>query len=231
MTPSLTCKSAAAAFGLCLLAGMAHTSAEAADLPVYVPPPPAPVWSWAGPYLGLHVGAVDGDISARGEEDPEDFELKLDPNGIVGGVQAGYNFQFDSIVLGVEGDFSFGDVDDVAYPADFRFETQIDWMATIRGRVGWAMDRTLFYATGGAAFADMELKASEGPFTDKDTQTMFGWTVGGGVEHAFTDYLSFKAEYLYADFNKETFTLGGEDERGRADLQTHTFRVGVNWLF
>ncbi|QPC45060.1 porin family protein [Kaustia mangrovi] len=219
--------------------------AHAADLPVYTPPPPVPVWSWTGPYAGLHVGTVDGDLDG-------DMELtgtsvsssaNMDPNGIMGGLQVGYNYQFDSVVVGLEGDIGFGDVDDVIYPDSLvpRIESRIDWMATIRGRLGWAWDRTLFYVTGGVAFADVKIK-SEFSFSafddsDSDRETLVGWTVGGGVEHALTDNISLKAEYLYADLGKKTFryspTIFGsaEDWNSDMDLKTHTFRVGVNWLF
>mgnify|MGYP000303695003 CR=1 FL=1 len=232
----------------------AATHAQAADLYVPAPPPPEPVWSWAGPYAGLHVGALDGDIDDNfdtffeGKQPEPVVEVdsasinadSMDPNGIMGGIQAGYNFQFDSIVLGVEGDVSLGDVDDTIYPFLFspagRIESQIDWMATIRARLGWAMDRTLFYVTGGMAFTDLELKVEDGftNFKDKDSQSMFGWTIGGGVEHAVTDHISLKAEYLYADFGKEDFKFSSPrspDIRGKVDLDTHTFRVGVNYLF
>ncbi len=220
---------AAAAIGM-----FAAANAQAADLYVPPPPPPAPVWSWTGPYAGLHVGAVDGDI----DDNLSEFDIvgdSMDPNGIMGGIQAGYNFQFDSIVLGIEGDLSLGDVDDTIYPGFARMEAQIDWMATIRGRLGWAWDRTLFYATGGIAFTDLEIKLDLGGPSDKDKNSYLGWTVGGGVEHAVTDNISLKAEYLYADFGKENFDFsfgGGEFEpNGHAKLKTHTFRVGVNYLF
>ncbi len=241
----LTTGVATAALGLCLaVGGVTVPRASAADLPVYVPPPPAPVWSWTGPYAGLHVGAIDGDIDDNFDVEGDDIAEvpadSMDPNGIMGGLQAGYNFQFDSIVLGVEGDISFGDVDDVIYPSLFspsgRIESQIDWMATIRARVGWAWDRTLFYATGGMAFTDLKIKVDDdlAGFNDSDKNSYFGWTVGGGVEHAVSDSISLKAEYLYADFGKESYSFSDTqfpDVKGDVKLTTHTFRVGVNWLF
>ncbi len=235
-----TTGTAMAAAGLCLaLGGMGATGAHAADLPAYVPPPPPPVWSWTGPYVGLHVGAVDGDLDGTVDvEDPIVSErVTTDPNGIMGGIQAGYNYQFDSIVLGLEGDVSFGDVDDVVYPTivgfPARVEPEIEWMATIRGRLGWAWDRTLFYATGGVAFTDVKAKIDAGPAgSDSDKSSYFGWTVGGGVEHAVSDSISLKAEYLYADFGKEKFSFFDDYiTSDDAKLTTHTFRVGVNWLF
>ncbi len=258
MKKLLLTSAAAATVGAFVTAG-----AQAADLYVPAPPPPAPVWSWAGPYVGVHAGVIDGDIDdnlgtgiSAPPTRPTGGNLSLsaapstnadsmDPNGIMGGIQAGYNFQFDSIVLGLEGDVSLGDVDDTIYPSVLtsadRMEAQMDWMATIRGRLGWAMDRTLFYVTGGMAFTDLELKMdiAGGVTSDKDTNSYFGWTVGGGVEHAFTDNISLKAEYLYTDFGKEKYSFfGGGDGQigppevdGDVKLKTHTFRVGVNYLF
>ncbi|QPC42446.1 porin family protein [Kaustia mangrovi] len=243
MKTTLMAGVAAAGLGLALAAGAGGApAAQAADL--YVPPPPPPpMWSWTGFYGGVHAGMVDGDIDGDPffgqKSDFSNNETVLDPNGFMGGIQAGYNYQIDSIVLGVEGDFSLGDVDDTAYPFVFgpsRAEAQIDWMATIRARVGWAMDRTLFYATGGMAFTDLELKLDSAGFGDKDSNSYFGWTVGGGVEHAVTDHITLKAEYLYADFGKEGFSFygGGQELPETSDdfkLKTHTFRVGVNYLF
>lgn len=235
--------SSAAALGLVVAAASyAAPQAQAADLGPYVPPPaPVPVWTWTGAYAGLHVGTLDGDAegTAVAPGDIGSQDLTADPNGVLGGIQAGYNFQFGSFVLGAEGDVSFGDIDDVIYPEMFgafptRIEAEMDWMATIRGRLGWAWDRTLFYATGGVAWTDLDVTADAGADgSDSDSASMFGWTVGGGVEHALTDSISMKAEYLYADFGREDldFNFDGFEVSSDADLETHTFRVGVNWLF
>lgn len=210
--------STAAALGVAFAAGgYQMPDARAADLSYMPPPQPVPaMWSWSGPYVGLHVGTLDGDVEGDPffgkDKDPESTEV-LDPNGVLGGVQAGYNFQFDSLVVGLEGDVSFGDVDDVVYPFGWRNEAQIDWMATLRARAGWAMDRTLFYATGGIAFTELELTIDFGEgFKDSDKNSMLGWTVGGGVEYALTDHVSMKAEYLYADFGSEEYEFSIEGE-------------------
>ena len=92
-------------------------------------------------------------------------------SGFVGGGQLGYNFQFNRLVLGVEGDISFTDWHET------------DAFGTVRGRLGYAWERVLPYVTAGLAIADSET----------------GWTAGGGVELAFSDNVSLRGEYLHFD--------------------------------
>ena len=95
-------------------------------------------------------------------------------DGFVVGGQIGINWQFNNFVAGIEGDGSFTDF------------SNVDSVETIRGRVGLAFDRFLVYGTGGAAFED---------FDD------LGWVGGGGVEYAFTDFISGGVEFLHYDFD------------------------------
>jgi outer membrane immunogenic protein len=194
-----------------------------------------PERDWSGPYIGGSIGGafVDGDISA-------DFAVpgsvgNLDEGGVIGGGQLGWNFQHEQFVFGLEGDFSFLDVDD-----DTTFlgkgpgliETEFDWFATIRGRAGVATGQTLFFVTVGAAFADAELSVSAGGIgaTVTEKETLVGVTVGGGIEHWFTEAISGKLEYLYADLGKiERNFLPGTP--GAAEPEIHIIRAGVNYHF
>jgi outer membrane immunogenic protein len=97
--------------------------------------------------------------------------LSVDSNGFIGGGQVGYNFQFNQLVLGVEGDISFTDWHET------------DAFGTVRGRLGYAWERILPYVTAGLAIADSET----------------GWTAGGGVELAVSDNISLRGEYLHFD--------------------------------
>jgi outer membrane immunogenic protein len=84
------------------------------------------------------------------------------------------------------------------------YDTKIDWFGTVRGRVGYAMDRALIYGTGGLAFGSVENRYLDGPansFSEKCTQT--GWTAGAGIEYAFDDHWSAKAEYLYRPWKSD----------------------------
>ena len=75
-------------------------------------------------------------------------------------------------------------------------EPRSTWLATVRGRAGWAWDRVLFYGTGGAAFGNVQAGGIGGPF---DSATQTGWTAGAGVEWAFLPNWTAKVEYLYVD--------------------------------
>ena len=81
-------------------------------------------------------------------------------------------------------------------------QTQSDWLATVRGRAGYAFDRILIYGTGGGAFGNVQAGVRRaGPFSSS-TQT--GWTAGAGVEFAFTPNLTAKVEYLYVDLGNQS---------------------------
>ena len=195
---------ALAGAGACALAvglGLAAGSASAADLPSRAPPPPAPFVAplpptWTGFYAGAHVGAlfadrdsqlgflaVDCGPCARGRSASASFD-GLDDNdtSVLGGVQAGYNWQSGLFVYGLEADFSLtGDSKNrslaltsgtligaglaaITEPGadgfNGQFKTSIDWLATARARVGVTTGNVLFYATGGLAFADTGVEGS-----------------------------------------------------------------------
>ncbi|MGA8651485.1 MAG: outer membrane beta-barrel protein, partial [Xanthobacteraceae bacterium] len=102
-------------------------------------------------------------------------------------------------------------------------ETKSNWLATVRGRAGYAWDRVLFYGTGGAAFANVQAGAGALPFSSS-TQT--GWTAGAGVEYAFTNNISAKVEYLYVG-------LGSQNQIvfDNVKFSTNIVRGGINLHF
>jgi outer membrane immunogenic protein len=203
-------------------------SAFAADLPntkgppVFAPPPP-PVFTWTGFYVGGQVGYEWGRTVGDLYTDPGVYIEHLpgyDASGIVGGLHAGYNYQISQFVLGIEGDVEGSSYNgtgaDPGGIAPFTsYTTRIPVQGSIRGRVGFAWDRVLFYATGGAEFADIRntyttpgLPPVVGiaflpgfpPGYDSFSSGRVGWTVGGGVEYAFDPNWSIRAEYRYTDF-------------------------------
>ena len=212
-------------------------SAFAADLPsrrappVYSPPPPIPVFSWTGLYIGGQVGYQFGQSSARAYDIlGRNVSTNASPNGVVGGAHVGYLFSTQSIPVlsNITGAFSSlpliggiggaggvfgieGDVDGSNYRSAYTFGpvnnyTREPIQGSIRGRLGFAVDRALFYATGGAAFGDLH-NTYVNNFTggyDQFSHTRVGYTVGGGVEYAFTNNLSVRVEYRYTDYG--TFT-------------------------
>jgi outer membrane immunogenic protein len=108
----------------------------------------------------------------------------------------------------------------------------------VLGRLGVAADRALFYVTGGLAFADFGSRVNNTTaaptITSSSTGTRTGWTLGAGVEYAFTPNWTVRAEYLYANFGSATVTGTSSiptDRAWRIKNETHTVRVGVNYLF
>jgi len=200
-----------------LLAGVA-TSAFAADLPTHKGPPPAPVYappvfSWTGFYLGVNGGyGVNNSGGDFGNPD----------GGFVGGT-VGYNYQMGPYVLGVEGDWDWADLTSSGTNVVSTYKSSVEDIVTARARVGYAIDRTLLFVTGGYAGADD--KISLGGF-GSNTTWRNGGVIGGGVEYAFTNNISAKAEYLYAPFGNEKDYFGA-----KSDLNLSLFRVGLNYKF
>ena len=203
---------------------MSAPAALAADL---LPPPPpemrSSVYDWSGAYVGGIITGVfvDSNYLPIGGADPN-----LDGDGTIGGVLAGYNYQMGNFVMGVEGDVQFGEVD----PNNIldQVTQEIDFMATLRARLGYAHDRTLAYATGGVAFMDSEITLPA--FAESDSNSHTGYTLGGGLEHAWTDSLLARVEYLYANFNTKNYTYTPGTVRYYAD-DFHMFRFAGAWKF
>ena len=146
----------------------------------------------------------------------------VDPRGFIGGGQIGFNWQMNNFVLGIEADASYigGSASrnltnfTVINPADvFTTTTENRFFGTLRPRVGLAVDRALFYVTGGLAVTSTRFTDSFGSFgntvvaTVSSNTTRVGWTVGGGMEYAFTNNWSVKGEYLYADIGDFTQSI------------------------
>ncbi len=175
-------------------------AALAADLPttkgppVYAPPPP--IFTWTGIYIGGQVGYEFG----RAYPATTGFNFPAySPDGVVGGGHVGYNYQFGQFVAGVE-----GDVNGSSYRGNNGIGASKDPIdGSVRGRLGYAWDRALIYATGGVAFGDFN---HSNVFGDSNWAGQVGWTAGGGVEYAIDNNWSVRAEYRYTDFGRYYFT-------------------------
>jgi outer membrane immunogenic protein len=195
-------------------------SANAADLsPRYAPAAsaytaPQPIYSWTGLYAGFNAGyATSGDASFNNLVGTSGGKVE----GVVGGVQIGYNYQLTPMfVIGIENDFEGGDIKN--HDAFNSAAVSVPWYMAGRARAGIAtMDsRLLFF--GAAGLATGELK--DGPIS----KMKMGWTAGGGVEWAFLPKWSAKAEYLYTEFKHN-------DLPNWNAAKFHSFRVGVNYHF
>lgn len=205
-----------------LLAGAAFaamaTSAMAADAIIYepAPAPVSTVYDWTGFYLGAHGGYVSTRADFGGAD--ESF------NGGLLGVHAGYNFlQNGPWVFGIEADVA-RTWNENSYAAGF-VEIGTDWQWSVRGRIGYAIDRTLLYGTAGVAGTNAYIDIPALPLKIEDS--MVGWTLGAGVEHAFTDNWLVRAEYRYSDYGEFEFLGIGTG----VDVTEHTFKVGISYKF
>lgn len=186
--------------------------------------PAAPDWS------GFYFGGVTGFTWADGAQDliENDYDGGFKFNGWSGGVRAGADLQMGSFVYGVVADFSVSDLDDSGRALDERLDLErvgIDYLGTIRARAGATLGSTLLYATGGVAYAGLEL------YDDgySETKPMWGWTVGGGVEAFISEHQTLSLEYLYADFGETTFLV--DSGHRKADLTSNIIRAGVSHRF
>jgi outer membrane immunogenic protein len=230
------------AVSIVALAGVAH----AADLPstksapAFIPPPPA--FTWTGFYVGAQLGYQWGTASITSilnRTGAAKTNLGYSPEGVIGGAHVGYNWQMPStsFVLGIE-----GDVDGSGYSGSglsrtgfVNRTTNEDVEGSIRGRVGYAWDHALIYATGGAAFASIQ-NVSTNLVTrrvDVFNNTGVGWTVGGGVEYAIDNNWSLRAEYRYTDFGSfnENLVNSSPGESARRHETDNAVRAGISYKF
>jgi len=216
--------------------------------PVYkkAPPPPLPAFSWTGFYVGGTVGAAwtNADVSLNTVNgtpalyNPIDIPTlnafgspSLSQTNAIFGLKAGYNQQWGAWVLGLEGDISSFHFSPtvansgnpfITFPgtgnAQISTNVQTSWLATIRGRAGFAVDHWLFYGTGGVAFANVKYSNTYRAFSPlgsgfdveaaSASETRVGWAAGAGVDYALYSNLILSAEYLHVDLGTMTTAAG-----------------------
>jgi outer membrane immunogenic protein len=188
--------------------GGAANSADLATDPVFEPVAPSVAgYDWSGLYYGLQAGGGWGDNEAFEIDTPtgaiNDGPLPYDSDGFVGGAYIGYNMQSGSMVYGVEADAEYSDISGTwDWGNGNGLNKDIDWLASLRARIGFAANRFLIYGTGGLAIGGVDMEAFDGPpplFTISGDEVAFGYTVGGGVEFGLSDSWTFGAEYRYTD--------------------------------
>jgi outer membrane immunogenic protein len=211
-----------------LLAGVA-TSALAADLPTRkAAPAPAPVYAppmftWTGFYLGLNGGYGWGSTSSKSFGDPT--------GGFIGGT-AGYNYQMGQLVIGVEGDWDWAHLTHTQATLLSNNTMKVDSILTARARLGYAMDRTLLFITGGYAGADTKGSYFDPVlgFSGSSSKWRNGGAIGAGLEYAFTNNITAKAEYLFLPFGGRSY-FSGTPYRVHSNLNVSELRVGLNYKF
>jgi outer membrane immunogenic protein len=210
----------------------------AADLPVKatrIAPVASPDCMWCGLYVGGHVGY--GWSRHRGWDsgvpgDPNTITVK--PSGGLLGFHAGYNWQFGrSWVFGIEGDYSalqgWKRVITTSIETTSHVRGEMEALASIRGRLGWAFDRTLIYATGGVAWARHRTVGVSTPVDNQPRNFRWatGGVVGGGIEWKYNPQLSFRLEGLHYMFSQTTLNAG---TTGFGKLKSASVvRIGLSW--
>lgn len=210
-------------FAASVLALVAATGAKAADVVVEEPPvvvEVAPTFTWTGPYIGIQGGYA----WAKARFTDPFISVDQDFNGGLLGGYIGYNWQTGSFVLGGEADINATWNDQTFDVGGLPVDVGSDWLASIRARAGYAIDRALIFGTGGVAFTGVSANTSIGPIDLSASETYTGWTLGAGVDYAFTDNWVGRLEYRYYDFGDQDIFLDGN-----LDVDFNTVTVGVSY--
>ena len=258
--------SSVALLGLTAVAQAADLPARTAPI---APIAAVPIFTWTGFYVGAQVGYAfsDSDDNNAVRHCPvrrqrQQFQVvntglfdDEDEDGFTVGGHVGYNFQFGAFVVGAEADIEWVDVGGgrnitgtVSIPSPVCPSTSsrspsasdLEFIGSLRARLGWAWDRALIYATGGLAYASFDtgdnnfLGVGINPFfANGDDDTVWGWTIGAGVEWAFTNNLTARLEYRYTSFDRDSNTFfvvnPAFDSDDSADF--HSVRLGVSYKF
>jgi outer membrane immunogenic protein len=231
------------------VAALSTVTAFAADVPVRIykkAPPPAPVYDWTGFYVGVNVGGgvgrnrtVHPNTAAAGSAE----QSNQSPAGVIGGGQAGYNWQFGRWLAGLETDVqASGQRTDYTCDASCnplfataRHTQEIGWFGTTRGRLGLIFGPTLSYITGGVAYGRVStsVTVNDGPTTvASNSRTKSGWTLGSGVEASLGGNWTGKIEYLYMNFGAQGYglttpVLGAQTVS--SEIRNNVFRAGLNY--
>lgn len=212
-------------------------SAHAADLPApaaasYPPAimPPA-VYDWGGIYGGGHIGVGLMNDTYNPLTAGPFPSTALEAVGLIGGAQAGVNFQFSSVVAGAEVSWTASTTTDTklttSAPVVYSFTSNPQWIGAATGRIGFAANTLLFYAKGGGAWMHANYEENNSSTNVSNNRT--GYTAGGGVEYGMTENLSAKLEYDYYGFGTKNYPTVGPGVSIRSTIQALT--VGLNYRF
>ena len=200
---------------LASVAVMLTGTASAADLGTYAQIPPdyhnPPAFQWSGAYGGVHAGLASPKVNpfASGR-------------GFVGGVQAGYNWQFGPGLLGAEVEGSWLGNTKVNVPGG---HLQERFRGAAKARAGLTFDQTLFYGTAGLSMT--KYKGGNGVTVQSGWKQ--GYILGAGIEQGFGGGLSARLEYNRVLTTGVTTSSGGTSSK--TDLRDNVFKAGLNYRF
>jgi opacity protein-like surface antigen len=199
--------------------------------------------NWTGFYFGGHGAYLSSDTAYPGSTAPsQSFD------GALLGLQAGYNWQIGNVVLGAEADISFGNIKDALRDGNFLgYSGKIDTMGTVRGRLGYSFGNVMPYLTAGYGWVRLEQGSTcpdaapfgvcsfTGKYDVASKETFSGFVWGGGVEWAIARQWSLKAEVLFMDLDRESYTATIPNVgkvTSPVDLNVdYLAKVGVNYRF
>jgi outer membrane immunogenic protein len=197
--------------------------ASAADMPTKAPVyAPVAMYNWTGFYVGGQVGggwsSSQTTVVTGGTNFPSGYVLnRTNGSGFIGGGYAGYNYQINQFVIGIDGDYSWADLtgssSDISpiNGGTTNLNGKSKWIATVTGRLGYAVNNLLFFGKGGWAWAGFDGNSSSFSIAGVNTsnatnsETRDGWTLGTGVEWGFLPHWSAKLEYDYVKFNTSNY--------------------------
>ena len=198
--------------------------------------PYAPRFNWTGAYAGAQVGYGWADTDAQsGMTTGFNQSYSYDSDSIVGGFHGGYNLHYQGFVYGIEADIDFADLNEtsVGSSGTQTHQTSLEWMGSVRARVGYAADKTLFYVTGGWAFGEVDITQASvgGGQIASYSDIRHGWTLGGGIEQAFASNMTARLEYRYTDLGSEDFRSTAANLIDSSDVTVQSIRAGVSIKF
>jgi outer membrane immunogenic protein len=192
-----------------------------------------PQFDWNGLYFGANAGYGSGEVGLSNvtvNGAAATYGSGFSPDGGLVGGQIGYNYQTGNFVFGVETDLQWADISETNVLND---TAKLNYFGTVRGRLGYVMDRFMPYVTGGFAYGEGEATLRYSGVSLTDSQTHTGWTIGGGLEAALNEHVSLKAEYLYVDLGSQGYnwTKGKAAIAADGDLTANVIRAGINYRF
>lgn len=189
-------------------------------------------FNWSGLYIGGHAGIASGNMQGEVVDEPE-LNADVGMNGALYGIHAGYNHQMGSTVIGIEGSYSGSTLHGSTTCVLFlTCSSDIDGLATIAGRLGYAMDKSLVYVKGGVAWADVSVDVDILGFPlVNSSESHTGWVAGIGFEHAISESVSARVEYQHVNLNTVEHSLEPAGIPADVEATINSVNVGVSIKF
>ncbi len=224
----------AAALSALSLATLGIATARASDLPRATPYAKAPayvspLYDWSGFYAGIFGGGGWGRHNYLDATSSTNYSAS---GGLIGAT-AGANWQFGNVVVGAEGDIAWANIAGTGAPPTVTSNrSELQWVGTVRGRAGYAVDNILLYGTAGWAYGGLRNTNTNGALVDQFTTSKSGWTAGGGAEFAFTPNVTGRVEYRYYDLGRVGLAAppnGAAPYTASNSYQTVTVGLNYKW--